>query len=169
MTTLSLDPPDDDSLDDVSPDQKLWNTGVADDLAFLLARANALSLAQINDALAKFDLKIRLYSVLTLAASGARPTQRELSEFLRLDPSQVVTLVDHLEERKLVIRETDERDRRAKVIVATPEGADLSRRAKEAVRVSEKLWFSILDKEDAQRLGPILRVIAGVTSGDHHS
>src|SRR5688572_23016252 len=85
------------------------------DLVFLLARANALTLAAANAALAEHGLKARSYSVLALAADGARPTQRELAEFLRLDPSQVVALVDGLEKRQLVERRTDPADRRANV------------------------------------------------------
>ena len=140
--------------------ERLWNSTVADDLAFLLARANALSLAHVNSALEAFDLRIRQYSVLAMAVSGERPTQRELSEFLQLDPSQVVSLVDTLEKRGLVEREVDARDRRAKVITATRAGETLCLQARAAVRVSEDHWFSVLSEEDATRLGPILRLIA---------
>src|SRR5690554_5584895 len=95
------------SISNPAGSERLWKTTVADDLAFLLARANALSLAHVNSALEDFDLRIRQYSVLAMATSGERPTQRELSEFLRLDPSQVVALVDELERRGLVEREVD--------------------------------------------------------------
>ncbi|NLB47033.1 MAG: MarR family transcriptional regulator [Microbacteriaceae bacterium] len=140
--------------------ERLWNSSIAGDLAFLLARANALSLAHVNSALEEYDLRIRQYSVLAMAASGERPTQRELSEFLRLDPSQVVALVDGLEKRGLVEREVDVRDRRAKVITATRAGETLCLQARAAVRVSEDHWFAILSEDDAARLGPILRLIA---------
>ena len=70
-----------------------------DDLSFLLARANALSLAAGNAALGAYGLRVRSYSVLALAAGGRRPSQRELAELLRLDPSQVVALVDDLQAR----------------------------------------------------------------------
>lgn len=143
-----------------SGSERLWNSTVADDLAFLLARANALSLAHVNSALREFNLHIRQYSVLAMAATGSRPTQRELSEFLHLDPSQIVALVDELEKRGLVEREVDVRDRRAKVLIATRAGETLCLRARAAVRVSEDHWFSILPTDDAARLGPILRMIA---------
>ena len=83
------------------PDPRLQSRP-ADDLSFLLARANALSLAAGNAALAQHGLRVRSYSVLALAAGDARPSQRELAEFLRLDPSQVVALVDDLQARGLV-------------------------------------------------------------------
>ena len=40
--------------------------------------------------------------MLTLANSGLEPTQRELADFLSLDPSQIVALMDELEKRGLV-------------------------------------------------------------------
>ncbi|WP_119696336.1 MarR family winged helix-turn-helix transcriptional regulator [Microbacterium halotolerans] len=96
-----------------------------DDLSFLLARANAVSLQAATAALRPFGLKTRSYSVLAMALSDEPPSQREIAEYLRLDPSQVVALVDGLQERGLVSRETDERDRRARVVVATQAGARL--------------------------------------------
>ena len=66
-----------------------------------------MALAAGNASLAEHGLKARSYSVLALPASDARPSQRELAEFLRLDPSQVVGLVDGLQARGLVRREPD--------------------------------------------------------------
>lgn len=42
------------------------------------------------------------------------PTQRELTDFLSLDPSQVVSLVDDLKRRGLVERAAGKQDRRAR-------------------------------------------------------
>ena len=93
-----------------------------EDLSFLLARANAFSLAAGNAALSEYGLRVRSYSVLALAAGTSRPSQRELAEMLRLDPSQVVALVDELQSRGLVVRQPDPADRRANVVVATDLG-----------------------------------------------
>lgn len=150
-----------DSIGIANGGDRLWGTTVGNDLAFLLARANALSLTRVNAALAEFGLKIRHYSVLAIAATDARPSQRELSDFLKLDPSQIVSLIDALEQRGLVTREPDPRDRRANVVLVTPAGAELAAQASAAVRVSEDHWFSILPQEDADRLGSILRTLAG--------
>lgn len=152
-----------ESIGIASGGDRLWGTTVGNDLAFLLARANALSLSRVNAALAEFDFKIRHYSVLAIAATNARPSQRELSEFLQLDPSQIVSLVDSLERRGLVTREPDPRDRRANVVLITPEGARLAAQARTAVRVSEDHWFSVLPQDDAERLGSILRTLAGAS------
>ncbi len=131
-----------------------------DDLSFLLARANALSLAAGNAALVDLGLRVRSYSVLALAAGEGRPSQRELAEFLRLDPSQVVALVDELQRRGLVVREPDPVDRRANVVVATSDGEELFARARVAVRDAERELHAGLSADDRARLADLLQQIA---------
>ncbi|WKU05859.1 MarR family winged helix-turn-helix transcriptional regulator [Micromonospora sp. HUAS LYJ1] len=139
---------------------RLRDSALAGDLSFLLARANALALAAANTALATHGLKARSYSVLALAADDARPTQRELAEFLRLDPSQVVALVDGLEQRHLVERHADPADRRANVLVATDAGRDLFARARDAVRAVGIDSLSVVPAQDQARLARLLRLLA---------
>lgn len=140
--------------------ERLWNTPVGHDPAFLLARANALSLARIHGVLSTHKLRARSYSLLAIAASDARPSQRELSEFLQLDPSQIVSLIDELEQRDLVRREPDPRDRRAKVVVATDAGRELAASARETVVNSDQKWFTRIPEQDRERLFDLLRLLA---------
>lgn len=136
-------------------------TRLAEDVSFLLARANALSLAAGNAALTRLGLKVRSYSVLALAADTANgPSQRELAEFLRLDPSQVVALVDDLQRRGLVERRPDPADRRANVVVATPEGLALAARARSAAQTAERELHGDLDAHERAQLASLLRRIA---------
>ncbi|HLS92017.1 MAG TPA: MarR family transcriptional regulator [Microbacterium sp.] len=106
---------------------------LAHNASFLLARASAVASQRDNRALAPLGLKVRSFSVLALALDAQPPTQREIAEFLRLDPSQVVALVDDLESRGIVARETDARDRRAKVVAVTDAGRALYAEARELV------------------------------------
>ena len=91
---------------------------IGNDVGLLLAKLHAAGSVLNNRALADFGLRERSYSVLRLACSGLEPTQRELADFLSLDPSQVVSLVDDLEHRGLVERAQGKQDRRAKIIVS---------------------------------------------------
>ncbi|WP_344780482.1 MarR family winged helix-turn-helix transcriptional regulator [Microbacterium kribbense] len=143
-------------------DQRFWNTSVSGDLAFLLARANSLSLAGANAALAQEGLKVRSYSVLALAASDERPTQRELSEFLRLDPSQIVALVDGLQRRGWVSREPDPQDRRVNVVVATDAGRAACERAHARVTEHQRGHFDMLTDDERALLTSLMRRLAGV-------
>ena len=138
----------------------LRSSALTDDVSFLLARANAIALAAGNAALAEHGLKARSYSVLVLASGDARPSQRELAEFLMLDPSQIVALVDELEDRRLVSRETNPRDRRSKGICATVAGKRLYGEARAIVRAAESESLAPLDDDERQQLRSLLRRIA---------
>lgn len=128
-----------------------------DDVSFLLARASALANAAGNAALAEFGLKVRSYAVLELAGGGGDTSQREIAAFLRLDPSQVVALVDDLQRAELVAREPDPRDRRANVIVATPLGLQTLAKAREAVHSATRTLHSALDDSEHALLADLLR------------
>jgi DNA-binding MarR family transcriptional regulator len=138
----------------------LADSALADDPIFLLARASALAIAAGNASLAEHSLKARSYAVLALTASNARPTQRELAEFLRLDPSQVVALVDGLQARGLVRREPDPSDRRANVVVITDEGRDLFARARISAKAVEQRLHSALGDESRTVVMELLRALA---------
>ncbi len=146
--------------EDATPASRLEHAPLVDDLGFLLARAAAVSHAAGNEALAAHGLKVRSYSVLALAVTGGRPSQRELAAFLRLDPSQVVALIDDLEQRGLVSREPDPRDRRANVVSATLEGRKVYRRALADVESGERRAHAALSNTDRIELARLLRAVA---------
>ena len=137
-----------------------FGEALTEDLSFLLARANVQSLSAGNAALAKVGLRVRSYSVLALAADGSRPSQRDLADFLRLDPSQVVALVDDLQARGLVTREPDPNDRRANVVVATADGRELCARARLAAEQAEERVYAGLTAAEREGLAAMLRSVA---------
>jgi len=139
---------------------RLEQSVLTEDASFLLARANALALAAGNEALAEHGLKVRSYAVLALAVEETRPSQRELAEFLRLDPSQVVSLVDDLQRRGLVAREPDPTDRRANVVVATEAGRALHERAREAAQSAQRRLHAALSAAQSEQLAELLRLLA---------
>lgn len=145
--------------------ERLWGSTVGHDLSFALARANALSLAAAHGALAEHGLRVRQYSVLAIVVGDLRPSQRELSDYLRLDPSQIVAVVDHLQSRGLVRREPDPNDRRANVVVATEAGQELYGVARTAAQRAERDLLSVLDADEVAALGGALRKLAAAPDG----
>jgi len=143
-----------------SVSSRLAASELTKDLSFLLARANAVSLAAGNRALAPHGLKARSYSVLLLAAGDSGPSQRELAEFLRLDPSQVVSLVDDLQARELVERRPDPSDRRANIVVATAKGRALAEQARGSAAAAEAELHAELTVEQRRVIGEVLRTLA---------
>lgn len=144
----------------VAGPERLYATELADEIEFLTARARSVGSSRANVLLKELDLKVRSYSVLSLACSGMNPSQRELADFLSLDPSQIVALVDELERRGAVTREADPRDRRSKVIVATAGGRRLYKQAYAVVRRAEDRSLMALDARERDLLRDLLRRVA---------
>jgi DNA-binding MarR family transcriptional regulator len=137
--------------------ERLMTGDLAGDVSFLLARASAIAVSRGNEVLAPLGLRARSFSVLALACGDQQPTQREVAEFLRLDPSQIVSLVDDLEGRGLVRREPGTMDRRRKVILPTPKGRDLYRAALEVTKRAQLDLFPDLDAPQRALLTSVLR------------
>jgi DNA-binding MarR family transcriptional regulator len=136
---------------------RLVAAAISQDVGFLLAKLHVGGSIVNNRALAEFDLKERSYSILILANSGLDPTQRELAEFLSLDPSQIVALVDELEKRKLVTRAPGKQDRRAKTVTATPKGSQLLAQAAIAASRAQSEVLAALDDGEVAQLRALLR------------
>jgi len=137
------------------------------DLGFLLSRASGLVARRVNAALAEHGLRIRQYSVLSLAAGSAEgSSQRDLARVLGLDPSQVVLLVDELERAGLVERRPSLADRRTRLVVTTAQGRLLLERATECTRVGVDEQLRVLDPDEREVLRALLtRVVAAADGG----
>ncbi|MBT2593957.1 MarR family winged helix-turn-helix transcriptional regulator [Arthrobacter sp. ISL-72] len=139
------------------PAHRLGAASISQDLGFLLAKLHAAGSVLNNRALAAFDLKERSYSILILANTGLEPTQREMADFLSLDPSQIVALVDELEKRGLVVRAPGKQDRRAKTVTATPRGEKLLQEATEAAQRAEAEALRGLAADESAQLKALLQ------------
>ena len=139
---------------------RLHGADLSDEVEFLAARARSIGTARANAQLAPLELRVRSYAVLALACSGFDPSQRELAEYLSLDASQVVALVDALETRGLVTRVPDARDRRSNAIIATDAGRTLHATARIAAREAENASLAALDPAERETLRSLLKRVA---------
>ena len=140
--------------------ERLKHTSLYEDFGFLLTRSRALWVGRDNAAFVNFGLRGRSYSVLALAASGQNPTQRELADFLVLDASQIVAVIDGLEKQGYVERQRSPTDRRTNIIVATESGRKLHNEARAAARESERESGPELSDEERAQLLELLQRIA---------
>ncbi len=100
----------------------------------------------------------RTRALLKLAASDAPLTMRELADGLQTDAPYTTLIVADLEQRGLVERAVDPRDRRAKIVSMTAAGEELARRADALLDVLPPA-LSSLPPEDLAALDRILEAL----------
>lgn len=94
--------------------------------------------------------------VLRVVAAREPVSQREVSEALLLDPSDLVTLVDILEAAGLVERRRDPADRRRYALEVTPRGQLAVVRLREINRETNEELLAPLDERERAQLAELI-------------
>jgi DNA-binding MarR family transcriptional regulator len=127
-------------------------------LLLRLARASAWRLGR---SLAESGLGWADYAVLHHLDAQGPVAQRELATALRIQPSNIVALMDELQHRGLLTRAPDPTDRRRHRIELTPKGhAVLARATKAAVAAEADLLAPLTAGERRQLHSYLVRLTA---------
>ncbi|MGV0340904.1 MarR family winged helix-turn-helix transcriptional regulator [Corynebacterium mastitidis] len=90
--------------------------------SFQLERLRRRTRDEVESRLGEAQATLREYWVLTCLDSGDAASQSHLSAMLMIDASDMVRLVDSLENRGWAARERDQRDRRRQIVAITKKG-----------------------------------------------
>jgi len=109
-------------------------------------------------------LRPRHVIALRLLSEDGPASQHGLGEALRLDPSNVVGLLNELEERELITRRRDPADRRRHIVEMSARGEEELCRAYTRIRLVEDDLLSALSAEEKATLYHLLVRAVGVKS-----
>ncbi len=138
--------------------------------AFLLAQVGAHAAARFAERLGPLGLTPAHVGSLRIIAASDGASQQEVATRLGMFPSRLVALVDELQERGLVKRVENARDRRIYSLVLTAEGRELLERIGRVAREHQESLLTSLNTDERDQLASLLRRIAdqqGLQAGVH--
>jgi DNA-binding MarR family transcriptional regulator len=131
-------------------------------LIFRLARMTGYRLTQ---ALASTEMRTSEFAVLHHLHQAGPLSQQELGGALRINPSNLVGLLDALEADGLIVRPRDPADRRRHLVGLTPAGQRRLAHAKRAVAQAEHDLLAPLDRSERAQLHDLLERLARHSCG----
>ncbi|NEE06869.1 MarR family transcriptional regulator [Streptomyces sp. SID7499] len=129
--------------------------------SWLLGRAAARGRALVAEALAAEDMRMWHHVVLSAVRDLAPVAQADLGRGIRLDPKDLVGVLNDLQSAGLVVREPDPKDRRKNAVSLTERGALLLKRCEKAARAAnDELLAPLSEAERDQFMEMLLRISA---------
>ena len=134
---------------------------VDSEITWLLHRAAQRMHAATGEVAEKHGLALRDYIVLSALDKTPGLTQGELGKALGLDKTTLMTQLDRLERRNLVVRHNDPLDRRLRIPVITDDGQALRTRVADACAAVEASALESFGRDQVQALRHMLFTIIG--------
>ncbi|MFE6194316.1 MarR family winged helix-turn-helix transcriptional regulator [Streptomyces sp. NPDC057838] len=129
--------------------------------SWLLGRAAARGRALVAEALADEDMRMWHHVVLSAVRDLAPVAQADLGRAVRLDPKDLVGILNDLQAAGLVVREPDPRDRRKNAVSLTERGTRLLKRCEKAAREANDELLAPLSAAEREQFTGMLRRISG--------
>jgi MarR family transcriptional regulator, lower aerobic nicotinate degradation pathway regulator len=128
--------------------------------AFLLKRLGFAVKERWHEEFEPTGLLPQHHAVLSLLDEGTCTAQWMIADRLDYDRGQLVGLLDHLEERGLVLRKRDPADRRRHLVTLTAEGHKTLQEVRALSKALEKDFLEPLDADERRTLHELLLRLA---------
>ena len=128
--------------------------------ALLIVRLARMTRYRLSEALAALDMRTHEFAVLQHLDVAGPLSQQELGAALRINPSNLVGLLDALEGGGSIVRPRDPSDRRRHLVELTAAGQRRLARAKRAADAAEQDLLAPLSRAEREQLSGVLERLA---------
>lgn len=143
----------------LSPDPALTeaiDSNLTSFTGYSIKRTLSIILADLTEVLKNYDLRAVSFSALLIIVAQPGLTQTQLAEALQIERSNLVTILDELSGRNLIIRAPVAHDRRRHALMPTSAGKKLAAAAHADVVAHEERLFGTLTATEHTELRRIL-------------
>ncbi len=133
--------------------------------ALLMIKLGRITMYRFTEALEPFGVRPRHVAALIELRDSGGLTQQALSGALHLDPTNLVAILNDLEQRGYAIRRRDPQDRRRHLVEATDEGVAVIDRVAEVMDGVESELLAGLEPGEREALESALTTIWEVSGG----
>lgn len=134
---------------------------LADRVLWALGRSNQQAHRLVRQHMSEAGVRTLHYHVLASLADDGEGAQATLADRIGLDRSDLVTLLDELEELKYLERRVDPEDRRRKIVAITPAGEKQLIAMDELIAAAEAELLEPLTAAERKTLLGLLRRLSG--------
>ena len=124
--------------------------------SWLLSASALVGDRLVNEALATEGVRKYHFRVLVALSDDGPLSQADLGRRLSIDRSDMAAVVAELEQRELVARTRDDRDRRRNVVTVTARGEDALARMDAAIAAAQDELLAPLSAPERQQLTELL-------------
>jgi len=117
-------------------------------VGYLLNRSAQVLREKLSEALKEVPFSFSEYVVLRMVELELAETQQDVAQLSGIDRSSMVSLLDGLEERALILRSRDPQDRRKHRLTLTPRGRKTLTHAKRIAGRVHKEFLSPLTEDE---------------------
>jgi DNA-binding MarR family transcriptional regulator len=126
-------------------------------IGYAMKRALSIVQADFAKTLGEYDLRAVSFSALSIIVGDPGLTQTQLADALQIERSNLVTIIDELAGRNLIIRAPVAQDRRRHALMPTTAGKQLAALARASAVDHERRLFACLTEDERGELQRILR------------
>lgn len=146
-----------DAIDQAPAQTAEADRHLSDFIGYAMKRALSIVQADFAKTLAEYDLRAVSFSALSIIVGEPGLTQTQLADALQIERSNLVTIIDELAGRNLIIRAPVAQDRRRHALMPTTAGKQLAAAAQASVVDHERRLFACLTERERVELQRILR------------